>query len=83
MATKHSANDKLAAILGMVKNRFGALAAKNHGLKDAADATKLMAIIAAEDMEIAIVTDIVGRIAHIEKALMAKENESTVSMDDL
>lgn len=83
LATKHSSNPKLAALLDMVSNRFGALAAKNHGLKDAADASKLLSIIATEDMDTPLVTDIVGRIAHIEKTLLAKEQEATVSMDDL
>lgn len=66
-----------------VSNRFGALAAKNHGLAKADDATKLLAMIAAEDASNSVATEIAGRLAHIEKQLTAKANEATISMDDL
>lgn len=66
-----------------VSNRFGALAAKNHGLVKAEDAIKLMAMIASEDAASPIGIEIIGRLQHIEKQLTAKANEATVSMDDL
>lgn len=66
-----------------VSNRFGALAAKNHGLAKADDATKLMAMIATEDADSSIAVEIIGRLEHINKTLAAKANEATVSMDDL
>lgn len=63
--------------------RFATLAAKNHGLKDAADADKLLALIAPEDAETGVGAEIVGRIAHISKQLTQKAAESSISMDDL
>jgi len=66
-----------------LRNRFGALAAKNHGLKESAEAIKLMAMIADADTKSSIVVEITGRLAHIVKQLEAKEQEATVSMDSL
>lgn len=66
-----------------VSNRLGALAAKNHGLAKVEDADKLMAMIAADDITSSIATEILGRLEHIRKQLIAKANEATVSMDDL
>lgn len=83
LATKHAANPKVAAFLSVARNRFGALAAKNHGLKDEADAIKLMTLIAEDDHSTALTTEIIGRLEHIAKTLAAKANEDTVSMDDL
>lgn len=83
LANKHQANPKLAAILSMVRNRFGALAAKNHGLKDEADATKLLALIAPADEETALTTEIAGRLTHIIKSLAAKAAEESVSLSDI
>lgn len=85
MVAKHGAA-KGVAILQYLRNRFGALAAKNHGLKDEAEALKLVSIIADEDTtgtDAALVTEITARLAHIAKALAAKANEATVSMDDI
>lgn len=86
MMQKHGA--KGLAVVGMLTNRFGALAAKNHGLKDVAEAVKLASIIDAKDLDAdsptaALVVEIVARIEHIIKALTAKANEATVSMDDI
>lgn len=85
LAAKHGGktDDQWKAICGFVTNRFGALAAKNHGLVKADDAVKLMAMIAPEDASSSIGTEIIGRLQHIEKQLTAKANEATVSMDDL
>lgn len=63
--------------------RFATLAAKNHGLKDAADAEKLLALVAPEDAETGIGADVVGRIAHIVKSLTSREQQQNLSMDDL
>lgn len=73
----------IATLMTFARNRFAALAAKNHGLKDAADADKLLALIDTADTSTALVTDLAGRIAHISKSLAAKAAEATVSMDDL
>lgn len=84
--TKHAANPKLAALRALVTTRFATLAAKNHGIKDEADAHKLIALIAPADLEgtsAALVTEIIGRLEHIAKQLAAKAAEATVSMDDL
>lgn len=83
LASKHQANPKLAAILSMVRNRFGALAAKNHGLKDEADATKLLALIAPADEANPLTTEIAGRLTHIIKALAAKAAEDSISLSDI
>lgn len=85
LAAKHGPV-KAGAILQFLSNRFGALAAKNHGLKDVAEASKLAAIIHEDDMSGphgALVTEIIGRIESIVKALTAKANEASVSMDDI
>lgn len=79
-ANEHS---KIVPRMQFLKNRFAALAAKNHGLKDAADADKLLALMDEADTATAIGADIAGRIAHISKTLTAKANEATISMDDL
>ena len=86
LATKHAANPKLAGILSMVANRFGALAAKNHGLRDVEEVAKLAALINEADMEsdkASLVADLLSRLEHIRKSLAAKAAEDTVSMDDL
>lgn len=87
MLAKHGAT-KGAAINSMLTNRFGALAAKNHGLKDEAEALKLVSIIvdadtAADHPAAALVTDIIGRLDAISKQLRAKAAEATISMDDI
>lgn len=75
--------DQMRQLSDFALKRFATLAAKNHGLKDAADADKLLALVAPEDAETGIGADIVGRIAHISKQLAAKANEANISMDDL
>jgi hypothetical protein len=75
--------EKQAAYCGFLKNRYGALAAKNHGLAEVADATKLIALIPEALAADTISVEIVGRLTHIEKALTAKAKEATVSMSDL
>lgn len=85
MLEKHGAT-KGAAINAMLTNRFGALAAKNHGLKDEAEALKLISIIELEDCrgpKAALVTDITSRLDAISKQLKAKAAEATISMDDI
>lgn len=84
--TKHAGKPTLPALRSLVTTRFATLAAKNHGLKDEADADKLLAMIAPADLEstsAALVTELIGRLDHIKKALAAKAAEATVSMDDL
>ncbi len=68
---------------GFAGKRFATLAAKNHGLKDAADAEKLLALMDAKDAETGTGADVVGRIGHIIKAMTAKAAETALSMDDL
>lgn len=83
LANKHQQNPKLAAILSMVRNRFGSLAAKNHGLKDETDAVKLLALIAPADETSPLTAEIAGRLAHIIKALAAKAAEDSISLSDI
>lgn len=85
MLEKHGAT-KGAAINLMLTNRFGALAAKNHGLREESEALKLTSIISPADLEgtsAALVADIIGRLDAIAKQLRAKAQEATVSMDDI
>ena len=84
MLAKHGA--KGIAVVQMLTNRYGALAARNHGLKDASEATKLISIIDPADLEgesAALTTELISRLESIVKALTAKANEATVSMDDI
>jgi hypothetical protein len=73
----------IKAMQQFLTNRIGALAAKNHGLKDVADVTKLVAMIEPADTASNVGTEIIGRLTSIEKQLTAKANEATVSMADL
>lgn len=87
-ATKHANKPQLATLITYVSNRFAALAAKNHGLKEEGDALKLLALLAPEDSEpsnpqLALVTEIISRLEYIAKSLKAKAAETTISMDDL
>lgn len=85
MLEKHGAT-KGAAVNLMLTNRFGALAAKNHGLREESEAKKLLSIIEAADLDgpsAALVADIIGRLDAIAKQLKAKAQEATVSMDDI
>lgn len=84
--TKHG--DKAEAILSFLSNRYGALAAKNHGLKVEAEAIKLMVLIADADTDAAspaaaLVAEIVGRLDSIAKQLKAKAAEASISLDDI
>lgn len=83
LCEKHAANPNLAAIKELVRTRFSALAARNHGLKEESDALKLLALIHEDDMADSVVVEIVGRIQHIIKQLAAKKAEATVDMDSL
>lgn len=86
IATKHAANPKLAGILSLLEARFGALAAKNHGLKTPEEADKLLAMISDEDTtgeKAALVGEIVGRLTHISKQLTERAKSDSVSLDDL
>lgn len=83
---KHAGKSNLPALCALVTTRFATLAAKNHGLKDEADALKLLQLISPEDANgsrAALTTEIIGRLEHIAKQLAAKAAEATVSMDDL
>lgn len=83
---KHAGKPNLPALCALVTTRFATLAAKNHGLKDEADALKLLQLISPEDAtgsKAALTTEIIGRLEHIAKQLAAKAAEATVSMDDL
>lgn len=84
MLAKHGA--KGLAVISLLTNRYGALAAKNHGLKDETEAQKLISIIDEKDLtgeSAALVADIVGRLDAIIKQLKAKAAEATVSLDDI
>ena len=83
---KHSSNPKLAGILAMLEARFGALAAKNHGLKSEEEANKLLAMIADSDTtgeRAALVGEITGRLTHIAKQMAERAKADSVSLDDL
>lgn len=82
---KHGAV-KGAAIIAFLTKRFGALAAKNHGLKDESEALKLAALIAEPDStgpRAALTAELLQRLDHIAKTLRQRADESTISMDDL
>ena len=75
-----------AATLELVAKRFATLAAKNHGLATVAEADKMVSLIDPADLDgssASLVTEIIGRLEHIRKALAAKAAEATVSLDDL
>lgn len=79
-------NEQMVTMCQFVRNRFAATAAKNHGLKEAADAVKLTTLIDSADLEgkdASLMVELLGRLEHINKSLTAKANEATVSMDDL
>lgn len=78
--------DQVKTMLAFVSNRFAALSAKNHGLKDETDALKLLTLLDPADAtgkDASLLTEMTGRIEHICKALKAKAAEATISMDDL
>jgi hypothetical protein len=74
--------EKGTQFVELVQNRLAALAAKNHGLKKAEDAEKLIVLL-ADDAENGICPDIIARLAHISKSLAARTAETTLSLDDL
>lgn len=85
LAAKHGPV-KAGPILQYLSNRFGALAAKNHGLKDSSESRKLISIIDDADIngkDASLVAELMGRLEHITKQLDAKAAEATVSMDDI
>lgn len=78
--------DQVLTLAQFVRNRFATLAAKNHGLKEAADCDKLTSLISAADLDGAnasLMVEVMGRLDHIRKQLIAKAAEATVSMSDL
>jgi hypothetical protein len=83
IATKHGV--KAPAILAYLRTRFGALAARNHGLTKPEDAAKLMSIIADSDAtgeKASLVTEILARLNGIQSALQAKlADGDAISMD--
>ncbi|MFZ3167701.1 MAG: hypothetical protein WA130_08805, partial [Candidatus Methanoperedens sp.] len=88
LETKHAGKPNLPAMLSFLSTRFATLAAKNHGLKEPTDVDKLMALIDPQELEgsaanASLVTELMGRLDHIKKQLVAKASEATVSMDDL
>lgn len=90
LQAKWAASGKVGAqietLLQFVKNRFATLAAKNHGLKEPTDCDKLTSLIAPADLDgsnASLMVELMGRLDHIRKQLIAKAAEATVSMDDL
>lgn len=83
IASKHGT--RAPAILAYLRTRFGALAARNHGLTKPEDAAKLMSIIADADTtgeRASIVTEILSRLNGIQKSLEAKLLDGdAISMD--
>jgi hypothetical protein len=78
--------EQVATLAAFVKNRFATLAAKNHGLKEATDCDKLTSLISAADLDgtsASLMVEVMGRLDHIRKQLVAKAAEATVSMSDL
>lgn len=65
-----------------VGKRLAALAAKNHGLKEPADADKLTVLL-ADDGNTALGAELIQRLGHISKSLTARTAQETISMDDL
>jgi hypothetical protein len=87
MAARGTAEGKGTAYTDFMGKRLSALAAKNHGIKDEAGATKLIVLL-ADDTATAgdsIATEMVGRLAHIGKSFAAKtkESSSSITMDNL
>jgi hypothetical protein len=77
---------QIETMLQFVRNRFATLAAKNHGLKEPADCDKLTSLIAPADLDgssASLMVEVMGRLDHIRKQLIAKAAEATISMDDL
>lgn len=68
--------------IDFMQQRLAALAAKNHGLKKAEDADKLIALL-ADDEDNGICPELIARLAHISKSLSARKEAETISMDDL
>lgn len=77
-AMKAKGNDYVT----FMATRLACLAAKNHGLKKAEEADKLIALL-ADDSENGIAPDIIARLAHISKSLAARKEPVGISMDDL
>ena len=64
-----------------IGKRLATLAAKNHGLKEAKDADKLMVLL-ADDANSAIGSELIQRLGHISKSLTARTVDN-LSLDDL
>lgn len=71
------------AALAKLRNRFGALAAKNHGIAVSEDALHLLSLIDPVDAEIPLVAEIIGRLTHVSKQLATKEAEEIVNTKEL
>lgn len=85
MIAKHG--NKAPAVLAFLRQRYGALAARNHGLTKPEDAAKLLVMLPDSDLT-GPASDLLGMVANrlvaIEKSLTAKlANEAAVSLDDL
>lgn len=65
-----------------ILQRLTALAAKNHGLKTPQEATKLITLL-SDDAESTLGGELIQRLAHIEKALTNRKDETKISLDDL
>ena len=63
-------------------NRLGALAAKNHGLKQEADALKLVSLLEADAAD-PLGSELIQRLSHIAKSLAARKADTVLSLDDL
>jgi hypothetical protein len=65
-----------------MQQRLAALAAKNHGIKSPEDALKLQTLL-ADDADTSMGSELIQRLAHIEKSLNARKLETTLSIADL
>lgn len=64
-----------------IGKRLATLAAKNHGLKKAEDADKLITLL-SDDANSALGSELIQRLAHISKSLTTRTVDS-LSLDDL
>ena len=73
---------KSAQHVEFLKGRLCALAARNHGIKNPDDAAKLMVLLSA-DADSSVGSELIQRLAHIERNLNARKLDATISIDDL
>jgi hypothetical protein len=75
-------NAKGKQFADFVGGRLATLAAKNHGIKKAEDADKLITLL-ADDAATPLASELIQRLSHISKTLQAKTVQTAISMDDL